>query len=837
MAFELVGKLQLIDQMTAPLKNATSAVGILGKTAGKSSAGLGQFTASGKAASVMGGGFNASMSGMISTMGKVASAIGVTKLALDTIHKSMDFESSIAGVASISPEAKKAKDSLADFAMEASVGTKFGATEAADGIGELVRAGRSVEQVMGGDLKAAMAMAAADDMSLAEACVMVSDNMNMFSKEGLTAAQAADTLAGASAASSTDIKGIQQGLTMVGSVASAAGMSLKDTTTALGLMANAGIKGSDAGTAMKTMLGALTPSSKAAKKQMQKLGLITKKGGNQFFDAAGNMKSLADISQLLTDSMKDLTPEQRSVAMETMFGTDAVRAANVMFENGAKGVTNFQTAMGQTTALQMAADKLDSASGAADILNGILSTLQIVLGEALLPVIKDFCTWAANAATNIVAWFNSTEGQTTLQTLTDTIYKVIDGIKSFCSWLGDQLSPLFASIKTDIDNVVTALTAWLKSDDAAAWFDAIKGAAEGVIEKITAVYNFFSDNFKTIGPIIAGVVAGIWAFNAATAIMGVVAGIQAAGGLAAAATAAWGFAAALLANPATWIALAIGALIAAVILLWQNWDQVSAWLSASWDVISAKATEIFNGIATFFTNIWNSISTAATTAWTNFSTTIQGLWQNVSNFFGGITLADVGMAIVNTLLAGFTGGWSLIISGLSGLWSQVSGFFGGCDLSTIGGNIISGLWNGLKATWANVTKWFNDMVNSIPQWVRDALGIHSPSRVMMELGEYTMLGFVKGMDNEQSGVERSAVSLADTPVQAVTTAARSVPDAAPAPATAAPAPTATKQISFTFGNVILHGVSGDLESAADRFMEIIAERLQTEGGMVAEGVE
>ena len=813
MAFELVGKLLLIDQMTAPLRKATGAVGSLGSTT------------------------TSAMGGAISALKKVAVAVGVTKVAADTLNKAMDFESAVAGFAAISPEAKAAKDELASFSKQASMGTKFSAIEAADGIGELIRAGRSVSDVMSGDLKAAMAMAAADDMSLADACTIVSDTMNTFSRDGLTAANVADILAGASAASSTDIASLKMGLTAVGSVASSVGLTFRDTTTALGLMSNAGIKGSDAGTSLKTMLMNLQPTTKKQINMFKRLGIMTADGANKFYDSKGQLKDLTEISGILSNSMKDLTDQQRAVAMETMFGSDAIRAANVLYANGVEGVNGFYDAMSQTTALQMAADKLDSASGAADILKGILTTLQIEIGEAFLPVIRDFCKWAADAATKIVAWFESAEGQEVLKTLTQTIYGVIDAVKSFCAWLGEQLSPLFQAIQTDIQNVIDTLAAWWDDQDGQAWFDALRSGAESVIEKVTEIYTYFSDNWTTIAPIVMGIAGAIWAFNAATTVLGIVTAVQAAGGLAAAATAAWGFAAALLANPATWIALAIGLLIAAVVALWLNWDKVSAWLQASWDAIKAKAEEIWNGIAETFTGVWETIMGGVTAAWETITGLITGAWNGVATFLSGIDITEIGSAIFNTLGAGIVAAWGFITGGLPGLWGQVTGFFEGISLQNIGTNIIDGLWQGLKSTWASVTKWFDDMVNSIPQWVRDALGIHSPSRVMMELGEYTMQGYAIGMEKQQGDIEASTVRLAETPLQAVSPIARELENDTPtAGVTGATTQGASRQYVFQFGDIVLNGISGDLEGAADEFMEIIAARLQGEGGLVPEGV-
>ena len=812
MAFDLIGKLQLIDQMTGPLKSATSAVQNLGNTASTG---------------------NSNLSGLVGTLGKIASAIGIVKLASDTVNEAIKFDDAITGIGAISAEAKTRRKDIEALSNQLGKDTVYSSVEAADAFGELVRAGRTVDQVIGGDLAAALNIAAADGMSLSEASIIMSDNMNAFGKSGITAEQAANILAGTSAAASTDVAGLAMGLKNVGAVAATVGMSMEDTATALGLLSNAGIKGADAGTSLKSMLLNLQPGTKKQTQLMKKLGLMTKKGANLFYDEKGNMKSLSDISGLLNDKMKDMTSQQRLKAMETLFGTDAIRAASVLFDAGADGVNDFNKAMLGVTAADMANEKLSSTAGKIEQMNGSLDLLKQTIGTQALPYVNMFADAATTAANNMVTWIESTEGQAFFADVKAGIDTFLDTMKALWGWMQETFGPLVDSIKQDITDLATAISTWVQTDQAKACFDGIKTAVEGAVTAITNLRNFLTDKLVEGNPIIWGLVAGFIAFKVAT---GAIAFMELIGGFSGAAAAAWGFTAALLANPATWIALAVMALVAVGILLWKNWDQVSAWLIALWATISAKATEIWNGIASFFTGIWSSISSAATSAWQGFSSTVTGLWQGVSNFFGGITLADVGMAIVNTLLSGFTGGWSGLLSSLAGLWNQVASYFGGCSLSTIGSNIITGLWNGMKSVWDGVTKWFNDLVASIPQWVRDALGIHSPSRVMMELGEYTMKGFAIGMDNQREGVETSAVRIAEVPALAVSTHAADTERATAAINTTGTAPSpAPRQVHLNVEKIELHGVAGDLRAAATELMGYFAEILDTDGELVAEG--
>ncbi|PLR93189.1 phage tail tape measure protein [Bacillus sp. T33-2] len=147
------------------------------------------------------------------------------------------------------------------------------------------------------------------------------------------------------------------------------------------------VKGSDAGTSLKTMLLNLSPSTKEATAQMKELGLLTEKGTSQFYDANGSIKSLADISELLKTKLAKLSDEQRQMALKTMFGTDAIRAANILYKEGANGITTMADAMTKIKSADVAATKLDNVKGRIELLKGSVETAAISFGNNLLPMI------------------------------------------------------------------------------------------------------------------------------------------------------------------------------------------------------------------------------------------------------------------------------------------------------------------------------------------------------------------------------------------------------------------------------------------------------------------
>ncbi len=344
---------------------------------------------------------------------QIGTAFGAVSLAIAgglglAVKKAADFEEGMSNIKAVSGATGAEMEKLKELALQMGADTKYSATEAAQGIEELVKAGVSMTDIVNGGLKGALSLATAGGLELAEAAEIASTALNAFRSDGLSVSSAADILAGAANASATSVGELKFGLSSVSAVASSVGMTFEDTTTALAVFAQNGLKGSDAGTSLKTMLMNLQPSTDKARALFEQLNLVTEDGASKFFTAEGNLKGLADISGILQESMKGLTDAQRMQAMETLFGSDAIRAANILFKEGTTGVTNMKTAMGKVTSEQVAADKMNNLKGSVEQLKGAFETLMISLGETLIPIIRKL----ADSLGGIVNWFNELSPQT-----------------------------------------------------------------------------------------------------------------------------------------------------------------------------------------------------------------------------------------------------------------------------------------------------------------------------------------------------------------------------------------------------------------------------------------
>ncbi|PEC97270.1 phage tail tape measure protein [Bacillus thuringiensis] len=363
------------------------------------------------------------------------------------VEESMNFEQQMANIKAVSGATGQEMSKLSELAVKYGEDTKYSSVEAGKGIEELIKAGVSLKDIINGGLEGALNLAAAGELELGEAAEIASTALNAFKKDGLSVTDAANLLAGAANASATDVHELKYGLSASAAVAAGAGMTFKDTSTALAVFAQNGLKGSDAGTSLKTMLMRLNPSTKEAYNKMADLGLITynaqagfdflvKNGitpasrsvgdievalesyvmktegvkkwndkcdttfrelatssaflSSKFYDQEGHIQSLENISGILHESMKGLTDQQRSMALETLFGSDAVRGATILFNEGSQGVNKMYTEMSKVTALETANTKMNTLKGRMEQLSGAFDTMKKTIGDALAPVVSAF---------------------------------------------------------------------------------------------------------------------------------------------------------------------------------------------------------------------------------------------------------------------------------------------------------------------------------------------------------------------------------------------------------------------------------------------------------------
>lgn len=291
------------------------------------------------------------------------------------VSKFVEFDKTMSGVQAATGETGKGLESLRQAALSAGADTKFSATEAAEGIRELSKAGMSTDDILSGGLLASLNLAAAGQMDVAEAAETSALALAQFNLQGKDATHVADLLAAGANSAQGEVSDLAMALQQSGLVASQTGLSIDETTAALSAFANKGLLGSDAGTSFKTMLMRLTPQSKEASDMMAKLGLTA-------YDANGNFVGLAEYAGRLQDSLRNLTPEQRNAALQIMFGSDAVRAANVLYSEGATGIQSWTDKVDQTGyAAKQAAVLTDNLSGDLERLGGSFDTVLIQGGS------------------------------------------------------------------------------------------------------------------------------------------------------------------------------------------------------------------------------------------------------------------------------------------------------------------------------------------------------------------------------------------------------------------------------------------------------------------------
>lgn len=291
------------------------------------------------------------------------------------ISRFAEFDQQMSYVQAATHETASNMNLLRDAALEAGARTVYSATEAAGAIEELAKAGVSTADILKGGLDGALDLAAAGGLDVAQAAGIAATALKTFGLEGKDMSHVADLLAAGAGKAMGDVTDLSQALAQGGLVAKATGLSLEETTAALAAFAAQGLLGSDAGTSLKTMLQRLTPQSKEAKDQFDALGISA-------YDANGQFVGLADFAGQLRDKMKDLTPEARNAAMSVMFGSDAVRAANVLYEEGAKGIEDWTAAVDdQGYAAETARQRLDNLKGDLERLGGAFDTALIQSGS------------------------------------------------------------------------------------------------------------------------------------------------------------------------------------------------------------------------------------------------------------------------------------------------------------------------------------------------------------------------------------------------------------------------------------------------------------------------
>lgn len=358
-------------------------------------------------------------------------------------------------------------EDLRQLAIQTGQDTVFSATDAGNAITELAKGGLTEADIKAGALKTTMDLAASSGMDLGEAANVVVQAMGAFGLSANESAEAANALAGAAAASSTDVEPLTQALAQCSAGAKNAGWSIQETTAVLARFADAGIEGSDAGTSLKTMLQRLAAPTDSAATMIKQLGIQTR-------DSNGDLLGASEIAEELQNKLGGLDSASRDAALSTIFGSDAMRAATVMMDSGTEGIQKYiNAANDQEAAQRLANSQMSDGSRAIEELKGSLETAAIQIGDTLAPIVQK----VAELITALVNKFSA---------LPEGVQQVIVVVGILVAALGPLLM-VIGQISLGISAVAGALSKLSGNGGVATKLvDGIKTAVTGLLGMITA---------------------------------------------------------------------------------------------------------------------------------------------------------------------------------------------------------------------------------------------------------------------------------------------------------------------------------------------------------------
>ncbi len=461
-------------------------------------------------------------------MGIAAGAVALGAGLTGAVSAASNFEKGLSGIAAVSGASAAQMDAIRQTALQLGKDTAFSAQEAAAGMEELIKAGQPLEAVLNGGAAAALNLAAATGTEVPRAAEVMATAMNVFKSEGLEASHVADTFTQIANASSTSVHELGYSFASVATVARTVGLSFDDTALALAVLAEQGLKGSDAGTSLKAMLNQLSPSTKKATEVMRELGIITADGKNQFFDATGSAKSYAEIAELLKTSLAGLTDEEKNKALTQMFGTDGQRAASAAMRDGAAGAAHMAQMMADSgDAAQSARTRLNNLAGSMEALKGSLETGAIILGGMLTPALKGFTDQAIVVVNQGIGILEQLpDAWRTIGQAFEGAWEPSDSLTPFMNAVGNagiQLKATLGPAIATIGPMLSAAFEWIQANGDAI-IGAISGigvafaglmAASAVVSIITGIAAALAVLLSPIGLLIvaAGLLGAAWATN------------------------------------------------------------------------------------------------------------------------------------------------------------------------------------------------------------------------------------------------------------------------------------------------------------------------------------
>lgn len=523
------------------------------------------------------------------------------------MKKSIDFDDTMRKVKATSGATGDEFNQLRTKALQMGRDTKFTASESAEAMNYMALAGWDTKDMLKG-VGGVMDLAAASGEDLASVSDIVTDNLTAFGMKAKDSTHFADVLAQTSSKANTDVRGLGDAFKYAAPVAGALGYTVEDTSIAIGLMSNAGIKGEKAGTALRTMFTNLSKPTKAMKDEMDKLGI-------SITDSNGEMLPMRDVLDQLRGKMGGLSKDQQAAAASTIFGKEAMSGAlaviNASDEDYKKLTKSIDGSKGASK--RMAKEMEGGIGGAMRKMKSAIESLAISLGDALAPMLYKAAKWITSLANKF-------------SNLPTGVQKTIAVVGLLAAAIGPLLM-VFGVMASTIGTAITVLGSLMTSMRTLSFLSKTSAAATGIWNGVTATARGIANGYRY----------AVAALTTSQTIQAMKTKI------AAAATTAWttvtkgatlatkglGLAIRFMTGPVGIVITAIGLLVAGLIHLWKTNSSFRNSVITAWNAIKNAAVAIFGFIKPYIINIWNAIKNSTIAIWNAIKKSAVIIWNAI----------------------------------------------------------------------------------------------------------------------------------------------------------------------------------------------------------------
>lgn len=734
--------------------------------------------------------------------------VGVTALGTASVTTAANFESSMSQVqatmgitkdamSTVNGQSVNTMDTLSKLAKKMGAETAFSASECAEALNYLALAGYDTQQ-MCDTLPTVLNLAAAGDIALADASDMVTDAMSALGMGVDEAETMVDQMAKTASTTNTSVAQLGEGILTIGATAKSIKGGTAELNTALGILANNGIKGAEGGTHLRNIILSLqNPTDKAAA-QMEALGLSV-------YDSEGNMRSMNDILGDLNKSMDGMTSAEKSNIISTIFNKTDLSSVNALLANTGETWDSLQKSITDSggAAQQMADTQLDNLQGQITILKSALEGLAISFGELLMPTIKQIVGWVQK----FVDWLNGMNDGTkkvimtvallaaalgpvlivigkvisavgTIMTVVPKIAGVINTVKGAFAALNTTMlaNPITLIIAAIAALVAAFIYLWNNCDGFRQfWIDLWENVKQTAVTVWNAIKEFFAQVWETIKTIFSTVFEVIktlvttyfilyktiiqTVFNTVKTVI----------------TTIWE----AIKGVFTTVFNAIKTLVTMYFNIYKTIIQtvltiIQTVITTVWNTIKTVITTVLNAIQTIFSTVWNAIKTiiiavvgaikglitgdftavknSITTIMNTIKSTISTIWNTIkstiSTVLGAIkgAVTSVFSGIVNAVKSAMGNVLSAVKSGFSNVKNHITGL--ASQAFTWGRDLVMGIVNGIRSCIGAVA----DAASSVASKIRSFLHFSVPDEGPLTDYESWMPDFMDGL---AKGIEKS----------------------------------------------------------------------------------